>query len=499
MKKSVLILIFSIMAAHQPLSSQALLQKTAGEDQLLQTGEGLNSNAIVEIKTLGSTLLLGTSKGLAISENLGRTWRMVTHEDGIGRGSVTAIAAKATETDTVIWVATSHDTVVAEGTLNAGGGLAVSKDFGRTWQHVPQPGPTPVQNITFDIALHDDGSVWITSFGGGTRRSFDDGLSWEVVTPDTFVFDAFCNLNHRSFSVLSANGVLWVGTAGAVNKSTDDGETWVNFTHQNQENPISGNFVVALGSQQYGGREYIYAATIQVTDTELAGCTDFPFPGSPDQYRAVSVSDDGGYSWYTALEGVFPHNFAFDDSVAYAATDKGLFKSLDFGRTWARYPEIYDSEKDILYLSEDVFTVAVTPDHALWVGGPDGLAVTRDDGRTWSIIRGSSPPGRDGEKRTYAYPSPFSPLRHNLSGGDGFIRFQYNTINDTRVTVRVYDFAMDKVAEVVSGKPRNGGGEFFELWNGRNDRGELVANGVYFYSIELEGDTVLWGKFMVMN
>ncbi|HHL72613.1 MAG TPA: hypothetical protein ENJ29_08895 [Bacteroidetes bacterium] len=497
MKKMMTLGLF--LALSLPLPAQTILQTTVGEDQLLEAGEGLQSNAIVEIKTIGSILLLGTSKGLSISEDLGRSWRLITHEDGIGRGSVTAIAARATETDTVIWVATSHDTVVAEGTLNAGGGLAVSKDMGRTWQFSPQPGPTPVQNITFDIALHDDGSTWITSFGGGTRRTFDDGLTWEVVTPDTFLFDAFCNLNHRSFSTISANGVLWVGTAGAVNKSTDDGETWTNFTHQNQDNPISGNFVVALGSQQFRGREYIWAATIQVTDTQLAGCTEFPFPGSEDQFRAVSVSDDGGYSWYTSLEGVFPHNFAFDDSIAYAATDKGLFKSIDFGRTWARYPEIYDSEQDIRYLSEDVFTVAVTPDRALWVGGPDGLAVTRDDGRTWKIIRGSRRPGQEGEKRTYAYPSPFSPARHNLSGGDGFIRFQYDTRTDTRVTVRVYDFAMDLVAEVVTGKPRTAGGSYFELWNGRNDRGEVVANGVYFYSVELEGDAVLWGKFMVMN
>ena len=59
--------------------------------------------------------------------------------------------------------------------------------------------------------------------------------------------------------------------------------------------------------------------------------------------------------------------------------------------------------------------------------------------------------------------------------------------------------AMEPVAEVVTGKERPANGTFFEIWNGRNDRGEVVANGVYFYSLHLEGEGVFWGKFIVMD
>jgi asparagine synthase (glutamine-hydrolysing) len=134
-----------------------------------------------------------------------------------------------------------------------------------------------------------------------------------------------------------------------------------------------------------------------------------------------------------------------------------------------------------------------------FAGGPDGLAATNNEGATWQIQRGSVPAGENGESRTYAYPNPFSPFRHNQFGGDGFVRFQYQTTKATQVTIKVFDFAMDLVAEIVSNKSRSLPGNYAEIWNGKNYRGDLVANGVYFYRVELAGDGVLWGKVMVLD
>jgi ligand-binding sensor domain-containing protein len=470
------------------ISTPALAQEyrqsiTTAELDFASSQSGLRSNSIFDIVVHENRIWLGTGKGLSLSEDNGRTWRTFTHNDGLGRGGVSALAVN----DTMIWVATIFDSLTADaGTLPAGGGLAYSKDFGENWQHVEQPGPTPVQNNTFDIALHDDGSVWIASFGGGLQRTFDLGQTWEVIPPDENPFDPLNFLNHRAFSAISANGVLWVGTADGVNKSLDDGETWTNFNHANQPAPISGDFVVALKSQVWDGVEYLWAATRDAEEEE--------------EERGVSVSEDGGLSWRTSLQGVFAHNFAVDGSVVYVATDMGVYKSLDFGHTWARYPDIADAQQGARYFSSDFFAVAVSAGSTLWVGGPDGLAKTMNDGLTWQIQRGSVQPGENGEPRTYAYPSPFSPFRHNkIGGGDGHIRFQYNTANETSVTIRVYDFAMRLVAEIVAGKSRPANGSFFEAWNGRNARNEIVANGVYFYSVQLEGDGVYWNKFMVID
>ncbi len=440
---------------------------------------GLRSNSVSDIVVHNGEVWLGTGKGLARSSDGGETWVTYTHANGLPRGGLSSLAVS----DSIIWVATAFDSLVPEGLLPAGGGLAYSTDKGATWAYVEQPGPTPIQNITFDIALHPTG-VWIASFGGGLQRTANRGQSWEVVPPDSFFFDPLGNLNHRVFSVINADGNLWVGTAGGVNKSLDGGNTWTNFSHQNQTQAISGNFVVALGQQKWRGREYLWAATVNAE--------------AEDEFRAVSVSDDGGYSWHVSLEDEFAHNFAFDDSIAYVVSDNGLFRSNDFGRTWAKFPSIEDREQGQRYLSNELFAAGVLGSR-LFAGGPDGLASTDDDGANWHIARGSVAAGEDGTPRTYAYPNPFSPFRHNQLNNEGHVRFQYNTTRATEVTIKVFDFAMDLVAEVVARKSRPVAGNYFEVWDGKNYRGDTVANGVYFYRVELAGEGAQWGKLIVLD
>jgi hypothetical protein len=48
--------------------------------------------------------------------------------------------------------------------------------------------------------------------------------------------------------------------------------------------------------------------------------------------------------------------------------------------------------------------------------------------------------------------------------------------------------------------PRRGGVESDDIvWNGTNDDGRTVANGVYFYRIELDSGDDLWGKVVVIR
>ena len=58
---------------------------------------------------------------------------------------------------------------------------------------------------------------------------------------------------------------------------------------------------------------------------------------------------------------------------------------------------------------------------------------------------------------------------------------------------------MNIVRNLVSEKPRSAGGDYYEIWDGRNDRGVIVANGVYFYKLEVEGEKTAWGKIVVLN
>ncbi len=492
-----ILLAFLIMFNIQTAFSQ-VLHKNSWMLNAPQPISGLGGNGIsvmfIQDREDSTIIWAGTGNGLSRMNVNTQQWFTYNRTHGFGSGGISALAIEGD----IIWAATVFDTTVSEGSLQSGGGLAYSLDGGKNWKSVPQPGPTPVQNTTWDIAIMDS-AVWITSFGGGLQKSTnwksenwlsgDFQVNWEVVTPDAYNFDPLEYLNHRPFSALVVDEVLWIGTAGGINKSLDGGKTWVNFNHQNQQQPISGNWILAIANQKHGNQNTLWAATWETT-SETNDTTEF---------RGISKSEDQGYTWKTYLRGESVYNFAFDDSAIYACSLNGLFKSIDGGENWATFPPIFDRDADERVYTSEIYSAGISKDHALWVGTGDGLAMTRDDGYSWKIFRAFSPAGRSGEVRTYAYPNPFSPLRHNQLGGDGFVRFQYNTINETRVTIRIFNFAMDLVSTAIKDKPRPANGDFAEAWNGRTENGDLLANGVYFYQLTLDGDGTYWGKIIILD
>ncbi|MBN2417045.1 hypothetical protein JXO52_14490 [bacterium] len=447
------------------------------------------SNYINDILVADGFIYAGSGNGVLVSGNRGASWELTNQDNGIGKGGISAIALR----NDTLWVATAYDTTTDAGDYEAGGGLAWSPDRGATWHWIPQPvdsrdetgyypTTTNIQNITYDIALTDS-AVWIASFGGGLRRSVDNGASWQVVTVDGYPFDAYGRLTHRVFAVYYDGEAVWVGSAGGIHRTLDRGRSWTTFDYT-QENGISGNFVVAIGHQDLPGGKRIWAATIEALDE--------------GEERAVSYTDDGGLTWNRVLEGEFTHNFGFDpvSKAVYAATDNGLFKSED-GTAWFLFPRILDGATGESIYTSEFTSAAVEADQTLWAGTVDGMAFTGDNGFSWTVIRAYQPAGTAGEPDTYAYPNPFSPMRDNTVGSDGFVRFQYRLSRSGTVSVTVFDFAMQRVRNLVSGAQRDAG-DRSEAWNGRNDLGDLVANGVYFYRIETGGKT-FWGKVLIVN
>jgi len=451
-----------------------------------QAESGLASNSITDIVINNEVIWFGTGRGLSKTSDSGLSFESFRQPQGLGRGGVSALAVR----DDIVWVATGFDSLTDFGSMQTGGGLAYSQDDGATWNFVEQPGPTPVSNITFDIALRGD-EVWITSFGGGLRRSSDLGQTWEVVTPDSFVFDPPSRLNHRAFSTINTDGTLWVGTAGGINRTLDSGTTWTNFKHDSTRGTetISGNFVVALAKQKFQDQEYIWAGTRPTTVESL----------DPTEFLAVSFSNDQGFTWKTTLIGETVHNFAFDDSVVYAASDRGLFKSIDLGENWFLFPAAENDDRTRRVLNSSTFSAAAESNHDLWLGTGNGLAKTSDSGLTWQIFQVFAPTGVEGAPRTYAYPNPFSPSVHNRLNGVGHVRFQYNTQGATVITLKIYNFAMEHVVTVVENGSRAAQSDLYETWDGRDKLGRFVHNGVYFYKLDLSGDGAYWGKLIVLK
>ncbi|MFH0989792.1 MAG: hypothetical protein V1799_07235 [bacterium] len=486
----------------------------------------LRSNSVNDLVAVNGTLWVAGGKGISVTTDRGISWNNYANTGTFDEKGVSAIALRGRD----IWIATSYTTKKDDQSFPTGHGLHYSSDAGVTWKFISQPldagkfdtlsygnnkiaalaVTVPQQNLVYDIALTSN-TVWIATWAGMLRKSTDHGMTWQrVVLPpdnlnaisprDTLQF-TMINVdrivtndatgkkdtlkgsnNFLLFSVLTTNdSTIWAGTANGINKSTDGGISWRKFNHQNQKQPISGNFVVALAEQRWNNQSIIWAATVNAVDQE--------------EKRGVSFTTDGGETWNTTLLGEFAHNFAFQDSLVYIVTDNGLFRSSNFGLSWIRNGTIVDPQNRQRFTGSELYAVA-TRGNTIWTGGPEGLASTTDSpqesfGTQWSVFRTYLEVGSNAA--TYSYPLPFSP-------DDEAVRLHYSTNNKTAaVTIRIFNFAMQPVRTLIRNAIRSGLIEHDEIWDGKDDSNRSVANGAYFYRIEIEGGNTLWGKILVIQ
>jgi hypothetical protein len=153
--------------------------------------------------------------------------------------------------------------------------------------------------------------------------------------------------------------------------------------------------------------------------------------------------------------------------------------------------------KNGIFSSE--FTSVAVIDGEVWAGNADGLVKAPKDVKVgedtvWNVFRTSVPIGGKGSEEAYAYPSPFSPV---LSTG-GVVRIHYKPRKDGPVTIKIYDFAMNLVITLRDEKSAAGIDQDRE-WDGKYDKGDIVANGVYFFKVEAPGGQTEWGKLVILK
>lgn len=474
------------------------------------------------------TIWLGTSRGLSKSTDNGSSWTNYYQTQDFGIKKV----SKAGSHNGVIWAGLWDFVELFGESQVEGAGLRYSTDNGQTWNIIQQPVDSQndltvtygintlnalpitvaVNNMTYDIGFTSD-AIWIATFAGGLRKSTDMGQTWHrVVLPpdyldsihpnDTLNFDLSPsagalgfeeNLNHRVFSIHVVNdNLMYAGTAAGINKSTDGGISWQKFNHQNQDQSISGNFIVELDYDYYSNT--IWAATWKAVDLS--------------EYWAVSASSNGGESWKTFLPNERVHDFGFKYSYSgeslagsevFAATENGVFRTSNNGTTWIANPKPIDDQTGASLLTSSFRSVETkylsdfTTD--IWLGSLRGLAKlneTRNEfwSGKWTVYIASQELSE--EIKAFAFPNPFAPDRSKVT-----IQYTIGN-NDADVTIRIFDFGMNLVRTVIQNAPRFGGIEQRELWDGRDQNGNLVPNGVYFYRIDHGSDEPLYGKIMVL-
>jgi len=512
---------------------------------------GLVGTSISDIAWSGRHLWVATERGLARldprlrSGTRAEDWVTYGEANGMGRGAVSALAA----VDSTIWVATLLDTTSG---LQAGNGLSFSRDAGDHWQHVPnsvifdprvpgfERGPfTQIQNACFGVAI-DGETIWATFFAGSSVRSRDGGATWERILPDgadriifvpsdtaadsvrlvadslslagapqAAINNALAEIDsldsqeglHRTFSVMAYNDTVWIGTASGIGRSFDGGDSWTNLRVRVDETGrlipgnIAADWVVALERQvRTDGVGVIWAGARLTTSPE-------------GQFHALSHSEDNGDTWSFAGP-TFAWDFAFAADSVWASTNDGVFLSADGGQVWESVL-IEDTDRREVLLGTAIGAETVPMDdgsQVLWVGASNGLGRSDDGGQSWTIL--SFPVktstmdtheivGLAGlvepNSTTYAAPNPFSPAR------DERARLVYSLARSAQVTIDIYDFASRHVRTLILGATREGPGNHGDNWDGRDDDGAIVANGVYFFRVETSAGNQAFGKVVVLN
>lgn len=278
-------------------------------------------------------------------------------------------------------------------------GFARSEDVGETWQHSTDG--SPWRNTFYDLAFDPDvpGLIWAAASeqhdighwsniegpleGGGVVISRDFGRTWRPSSsglPDAPAVSIAIDPNSPPGSRR-----LWVAVFGyGVYRSDDGGKSWVRKSN-------------GLGNP---GNMHVYSlklhpdGTLFCLITGKRNGTDFPVPGG------LWISGDGGESWHPIADSLnlyWPMGFDVhpgDSRIVYlCASDAprlgggGIYKTTDGGKTWRRLDVRFPPE----YLSYvHTFTPVIhprDPNILFLTTGTHGIFVSEDSGETWDEWR----------------------------------------------------------------------------------------------------------------
>ena len=97
------------------------------------------------------------------------------------------------------------------------------------------------------------------------------------------------------------------------------------------------------------------------------------------------------------------------------------------------------------------------------------------------------------DENIYAYPNPFNPTVHQR------VSFRFQLAEAGEVTIKIYNINNNLVKTILDHQFMPAQTELVVRWDGKNEKGELVANGVYFFVIESSTGKKAIGKLAILR
>ena len=319
------------------------------------------------------------SGGVWKTENAGTTWNPIfDHQVSYSIGCI-SFDPKNPET---IWVGTGEN--VGGRHVGYGDGVYVSKDGGKSWNHM---GLSKSEHIS-KILIHPENSniIWVAAQGplwskGGERgiyKSVDGGISWVKTLGDSLWVGATdVILNPKNPNVLYAAtwqrhrtvaGYLSGGVGSGIYKSEDGGESWRKLTNGLPTSKM-GKIGIAISPQK---TNVIYAA-IEL-DRRKGGFYRSDNHGSSWSKMSDAVSGGTGPHYYQEIFAS-PHKF---DEVYLV--DNYMQVTFDGGKNFSRMNE---KEKHV-----DNHAIAFKKDdpNYILIGCDGGIYESFDKTINWKFI-----------------------------------------------------------------------------------------------------------------
>ena len=341
---------------------------------MVTTSRQLEINSITVHPTRPETIYIGTNNyGVMISHDSGKSF-LPTNAGYSGRFANTIVADR--EMPNRIYAATIN-------TATGGGFLFTSNDNGQSWR--PSMRNMPPRLITYSI-LQDTENPEVIYLGTnlGIYRSVDRGASWAPVwaadSPVTVPGKKGARVKKTSRSGTSSRQAPRAGGSRKPDDTVRRAQEALNRAGYNVGTPDGKAGPTTLAGIKRFQADRNLPATgkfDQITLAVLGISKDGSSTGEEQAAASLIITD--------AINALVPTTDPSSGKPSFlAATNIGLFRSLDPTRGWQKLP--YGPSVDPRTTS--ISTSPKQPE-VIWAGtAASGLIVSRDGGHTWMQVNG---------------------------------------------------------------------------------------------------------------